>query len=169
VVTGVPADVARDGSVAPVVVADMWDGSRWTRGPETGQVGNSAWFWTGTQMVDPEPGVEDGGDTNGWGRAYPQGGIIDPMSGSWSRLPSSFVEDAGGLSLNAVGGRWVATYGQVYDTETGAVTTLPALDGAPHVGMTGAWADGQLLAFGGDGGDESVLTNHAWLYTPPTS
>lgn len=168
VVTGVPADVPRDGSVAPVVTADVYDGSSWHRLPATGQVGNNAWFWTGTQMVDPEPGSLDGGQVDGWGRAYPVGGILDPATGRWSPLPAAFTDHGGGADINASGGRWVATYGQVYDTATGRVDTLPHPDGAPSYGVTAAWADGRLLAFGGAtfGAEGTALSDRSWLWTP---
>jgi len=170
VVTGVPANVPRDGSVPPVVAADLYDGTTWHRLPTTGQVGNNAWFWTGTRLVDPEPGTLDGGETDSWGRSYPQGGILDPATGSWSPLPSGLTDHGNGWTVNASGGRWVATYGQVYDTGSGRVWELPRPDDTPDLATTAVWTDRALLVFGGvdsaQGYSGDALTNHAWLYTP---
>jgi hypothetical protein len=168
VVTGFDATRPNDGRSPSIVLADVWDGSRWRRLPATGQVGNDEWFWTGSRMVDPHPGTLDGGSVDGWGRAYPVGGVLDPATGRWSRLPAEFVDDADGWGVNASGGRWVATYGQLYDTDTGRVTALARPDGAPDDGVTASWAGDRLLAFGGAtyGGEGSTVTDQAWLYTP---
>jgi hypothetical protein len=76
--------------------------------------------------------------------------------------------DLDGWGVNAQGGAWSATYGVVFDTDTGQVWTLPRPAGAPDYGVTSAWADGRLLAFGGAnfGGDGARLTHDAWLWTP---
>jgi hypothetical protein len=171
VVTGVDSTRPNDGLSPSVVLADVWDGSTWRRLPATGQLDNNGWFWTGSRMVDPAPFTEDGGESDSWGRAYPNGGILDPDTGAWTRLPAGMTDPAtSGWAVNAQGGGWSATYGQVYDTDTGRVWTLPRPDGAPDYGVAAAWADGRLVAFGG--ADRSIgysghaLTNRAWIYTP---
>jgi hypothetical protein len=168
VVTGYDATKPNDGRSPSVVLVDAWDGTSWRRLPATGQVGNNGWFWTGTYMVDPEPGTEDGGQVDGWDHAYPMGGKLDLTTGRWSSLPSSFTDTSGGWGVNASDGRWVATYGQVYNTETGEVGTLPRPEGAPDSGVTAAWAGDRLLASGGATFDATGahVTNRAWLWTP---
>jgi hypothetical protein len=146
----------------------VWDGSHWRRLPSTGQVGNDAWSSTGSRMVDPEPGTLDGGTVDPWDRAYPVGGVLDPATGRWTRLPAELADDADGWGVNASGGRWVATYGQVYDTDTGRVSPLSRPDGAPDEGVTATWAGDRLLAFGGAtfGSEGAKVVDRAWLYTP---
>ena len=41
----------------------------------------------GRRLVWPDPNSSDGGEVNGWGRAYAQGGILDLDDGSWRKLP----------------------------------------------------------------------------------
>jgi hypothetical protein len=109
----------------------------------------------------------DGGEVDPYPHAYPAGGILDPRSGAWSELPDDFTEGVDGWGVNASGGRWAATYGQVYDTETSRVTTLPRPDGAPDLDVSAVWAQDSLLAFGGvTFGQQTETTNRAWLYTP---
>jgi hypothetical protein len=173
VVTGVDSTKPHDGRTPSLLLADVWDGARWQRLPPSEQLGN-AWTWTGTRMVDPEPFTLDGGEVNGWGRSYPMGGTLDPARGTWGSLPDSLVNppdrEEHGWGVSASGGHWIATFGQAYDDSTGAVWHLPQPDGAPDYGVSAAWADGRLLAFGGTdfGSDGSVgdLTNRAWLWTP---
>jgi hypothetical protein len=170
VVTGYDSTQPDDGRSPSVVLADVWDGTSWRRLPATGQLGNN-WFWTGIVMVDPEPNTGDSGETDDSGRVYPVGGTLDPATGRWDRLPGAITAQVdGGWGVNAQGGRWSAVYGQVYDTETGRVWTLPRPDGAPEVGTTAIWADDALLAFGGvaygSGASAGKVTDHAWLYTP---
>jgi hypothetical protein len=170
VVTGLDSTQPNDGRAPSVVLADVWDGRAWHRLPATGQLGND-WYWTGSRMVDPDPAVVDGGEVDPYPRPYPAGGILDPASGRWTALPAEFKEGGtDGWGVNASGGRWVATYGQVYDTATGRVWTLPRPDDTPDLYTTAAWTDQGLLVFGGvdssQGYTGKALTDHAWLYTP---
>ncbi|HEY3530422.1 MAG TPA: hypothetical protein VGK78_14855 [Nocardioides sp.] len=184
VVTGVDATKPHDGSVPPIILADVFDGTSWHRLPATGQIAGNSWTWTGTRMVDPEPFTLDGGEVDGWGRAYPMGGILDPASGTWTSLPEALVNasqgDDRGWVVSAAGGSWIAVLGQVYDDSTGRLYRLDRPNGAPAYGTTAAWADGRLVVFGGTDFNEDTscrgpgstcaqlvdLTNHAWLWTP---
>ncbi|MGC4111014.1 MAG: hypothetical protein QM747_11445 [Nocardioides sp.] len=155
VVTGYATTPGSDAQ-GHVVFADVYDGKAWHRLPATGQTGNDEWFWTGTQMVDPQPGT-------------PSGGVLDPRTGRWHALPATFTDELGSGwgAVNASAGRWVASYGKLYDTDSGEVATLPRPDGAPDDGVASVWAGNQLLAFGGASTHDGVsLTNRAWLYTP---
>jgi hypothetical protein len=170
VVTGLDSTQPNDGRTPSVVLADVWDGRAWHRLPATGQLGND-WYWTGTRMVDPDPTVVDGGEVDPFSHAYPSGGILDPETGDWQPLPEAVSDSAeGGWGLNAQGGRWSATYGQVYDTGAGKAWTLRRPDGAPDLGTTAVWAADMLMVVGGVayGSEESSgeVTNQAWLYTP---
>jgi hypothetical protein len=168
VVTGLDSSQPNDGRAPSVVLADVWDGSSWHRLPATGQLGND-FFWTGSRMVDPDPTTVDGGDVDPFPHPYPYGGILDPTTGTWTPLPEEATDSSDGWGVNARGGgRWSATYGQVYDTVDGVVTTLSRPDGAPDDGVSAVWTDGRLFAFGGAdyGSDGAEPSNRAWLFTP---
>jgi hypothetical protein len=171
VITGLDSTKPNDGAVASLVLADVWDGHAWHRLPPTGQVGGYAWSWTAGRMVDPDPFTEDGGEANGWGRAYPVGGTLDPRTGQWRPLPAAITEPSpSDWSVVASGRRWVTTYGKVYDVATGRVGTLPRPDGAPDYGVGAVWAGDRLVVFGGAdsarGYSGDALTNRAWIWTP---
>jgi hypothetical protein len=174
VVTGVDATRPNDGTTPSLVLADRWDGSQWRRLPPSEQLGNNAWVWTGTRLVDPEPFTLDGGDVDGWGRSYPMGGTLDPATATWGSLPDALVNipEGGrrGWGVSASDGPWMAAFGQVYDDDTGRVFHLDQPTGAPDHATAAAWADGRLVVFGGADfdadGSSGDLSNHAWLWTP---
>jgi hypothetical protein len=168
VLSGYDATRPDDGTVPSVVLADVYDGARWRRLPATGQLGND-WLWNGSRMVVADPTKVDGGQVNAFPRSYPEGGFLDPSTGRWSPLAPAFSEAGRGWGVYAVGGRWAATYGQVYDTQTGRVTVLPRPADAPDQGVSAVWADDVLVAFGGvysTGTADGSTTDRAWLYTP---
>ena len=174
VVTGVDSTQPNDGRTPSLLLADVWDGSRWRRLPPSEQLAGNDWTWTGTRMVDPEPFSLDGGEVDGWGRSYPMGGTLDPATGEWGPLPEALVDppqgDARGWTISASGGPWFAVLGQVYDDDTGRVAVLPRPHGAPDYGVSAAWAGDRLVAFGGvdsaRGYSGDALSDHAWIYTP---
>jgi hypothetical protein len=174
VITGEDSTQPHDGSAPSLMLADVWDGTQWRRLPPTQQLANNEWSWTGTRMVDPEPFTLDGGEVDGWGRAYPMGGILDPATGTWAPLPDALVNppqgDNRGWGVSASGGPWITELGQVYDDATGQVWQLARPDGAPDYASAATWADGRLVVFGGTdlGADGAVdgLSNRAWLWTP---
>ncbi len=171
VVSGVDATRPNDGRTPSLVLADVWDGGQWRRLPPSEQLAGNDWTWTGTRMVDPEPFTLDGGEVDNWGRSYPMGGTLDPANGAWGALPDALVDppqgDSRGWVVSASAGPWFAVLGQVYDDDTGQVAILPIPDGAPDSGVSAAWADGRLLAFGGATFDSNAeTTDRAWLYTP---
>jgi hypothetical protein len=169
VVGGYDRTQPNDGTKPSLVLADLWDGKAWRRFPPSDQLDGS-FSWTGRRLVDPTPFTENGGDVNGWGRDIPQGGTLDPATGEWGRLPAALTGDPDGLTVSASGGPWFAVAGQVYDDDTGRVYTLDRPDGAPDYAVTGVWAGGRLLVFGGtdsaEGFSGDAMSNDAWLWTP---
>jgi hypothetical protein len=169
VVTGVDATQPNDGTEPSLVLADVWDGTSWRRLPPSDQL-QGDFSWTGQRMVSPSPFTENGGEVNGWGRDIPEGGTLDPATGTWGRLPRAVTGDPDGWAVSAEGQGWFATAGQIYDDDSGRVYTLDRPDGAPDYAVTGVWAGDRLLAFGGtdsaQGFSGDALTNHAWLWTP---
>jgi hypothetical protein len=169
VVTGYDATQPNDGVKPSLVLADVWDGQAWRRLPPSDQL-QTGFSWTGHRMVNPSPFTENGGEVNGWGRDIPEGGTLDPATGTWGRLPGALTGDPDGWSVSADGGGWFATAGQIYDDDSGRVYTLDRPDGAPDYAVAATWAGDRLLAFGGtdsaQGFSGDALTNRAWLWTP---
>jgi len=165
VVTGYTSVNGSD--LVSTATADLYDGTSWRRLPATNIAGND-WAWAGDRMIDFDSFTHQGMDP----RTGPQlGGQLDVSSGRSSPLPESALETPrDGWSLNVVGpGRWAACWGLVYDVARGEAWALPRPDGAADDGVTAAWADGQLLAFGGTDYGPDGASNRAWLYTPPRS
>ncbi|MCW2761889.1 MAG: hypothetical protein JWR85_2090 [Marmoricola sp.] len=130
---------------------------RWTRLPDSDQIGGSRWVWNGRRMVDPTLGGADGGETNGYGRTIPYGGILDPVPGTWSRLPEAPPELTGGWPVEAVDGPVVAAEGWLYDDTARTWTLLTRPKGAPPTAGVAVWAGDTLLVLGGanwDAADE---------------
>lgn len=165
VVTGHPAINGPETGAG--VTAHLYDGASWRRFPPTHIEGND-WAWAGDRMVDFDSYRHQGMDRMLPGVSL--GGTLDPSTGRSAPLPESALETpADPWSPNAIGpGPWAACWGLVYDVAHGRAWTLPRPDGEPDLGVSAAWADGQLLAFGGVayGSDGAEPTNHAWLYTP---
>ncbi len=142
--TGSPADPAL------VRAALLPPGSdRWTRLPDSDQIGGSRWAWTGKRMVDPTLGGADGGETNGYGRTIPNGGALDPATGRWSRLPNTPKEQTGGWPVEALDGPVIAAEGWLYDDTARTWTLLPRPKDAPPSAGVATWAGETLLVLGG--------------------
>ena len=173
VVSGYDATKPNDGHEPSLVLADVWDGQDWTRLPATGQLSNF-WHWTGERLVDLDIQTADGGEVQGWGRAYPYGGRLDPTTGAWTALPDApdpERDSVDGWHVNAADGPLLAGWGYVYDDSTGRWVALGSPESAVDVDQSAVWADGRLIVFGGvdeETGyqDVSGLSNDAWVWTP---
>jgi heat shock protein HslJ len=150
---------------------------RWSRLPDSEQVGGWRWTWTGRRMVDATLGEVDGGEVNNYGRSYPIGGVLDPFTGEWGPLPNAPASpsgnypglEPGGWPVDAFGGRFTAAEGRLYDDRAETWTVLPRPDGGPTVPGSAVWAGERLVVLGGvdyDGEPNGVLSDTAWLYTP---
>ena len=64
-------------------------------------------------------GEADGGEVNGWGRTVPEGGTLDPVTGTWGRLADAPRPGSGGWLATALGGARIATDGFLYDDDRG--------------------------------------------------
>lgn len=142
------------------------------------QLGGGHWTWTGRRLVDPTPGGADGGQVNNYGRTIPYGGALDPAAGDWAPLRGTPEEFTGGWPVDALGGRYVAVQGWVYDDgdagRDSTWTRLPRPDGAPEEPGRGVWVGDTLIVSGGadwDGLDEptewtaeNVWSTGTWAY-----
>lgn len=147
--------------------ADVWDGESWRRLPRTGMIG-PLYHWTGERLLGLEIGGADGGGVDGWGRWYPFAGALDPATGEWSAVDGvPDYEDAQKVDwrVEAADGPLFATAGFVYDDRTGDWTRLgrPASDVDWEV--TGVWADGRLVVFGG-ADEDGDLSGQTWVWAP---
>lgn len=142
----------------------------WTRLPDSDQLGGWRWAWTGRHLVDPTLGGADGGEVGNYGRTIPYGGVLDPATGRWSRLPGAPAELSGGWTVEALGGSRLAAGGWIFDDADETWTRVPRPEGAPAHPGDAVWADGRLVVIGGvDHPDESepgVLSPNAWTSSP---
>jgi hypothetical protein len=171
VVTGVDSTVENDGTVPSWLFAEVYDGNSWRRLERSDMVDGWGWSWTGERLVSPTSDCVDGGETNPYPRCIPQGGILDPGTGTWGELPDAPEFDENVWGITADGGPLVTRFGRVYDDSTGKWMGLPPRPkDAPDYDIAGVWADGTLIAFGGldssIGWTKDALSNQAWSWTP---
>lgn len=153
--------------------------SRWQRLPSAeDQLGGWAWTWSGRRLVDATPGGADGGQVNNFGRTIPYGGTLDPADGVWGSLEDPPKEFTGGWVVEALGGRYSAVDGWIYDDGESAQgsswTRVTRPDGAPPEPGRGVWVGDVLIVAGGaDWGrpdepsewtPENVWSTGTWAY-----
>jgi hypothetical protein len=144
---------------------------RWRLLPDSDQLGTGLWSWTGRHLVNPDLSGADGGEVNGYGRWIPNGGILDPATGTWSRLPSAPGESSGGWRVQALDGPLAAYAGWIYDDRDQTWTLLPRPEGAPARPGSAVWAADALVVLGGadevwaEGSGE--LSGEAWIWRSP--
>jgi hypothetical protein len=170
VVIGVDSTAPNDGRTPSWLLAEAYEKGEWRRLERSDMIGGYVWHWTGTRLVAPDPGCADGGEVDNYGSCVPQGGFLDPGTGTWSHFTSIPEPGDGGLSVFAADGPLVASYGFVYDDTTGTWAKLPVPAGAADYDTAAVWADGDLIAFGGlhsgQGWGKEALSNEAWSWTP---
>jgi hypothetical protein len=145
----------------------------WSRLPDSDQIGGWSWVWTGRRMVDPSLGGADGGEVGNYGRTVPFGGILDPASGTWSRLPHAPKEGTGGWPVAAFDSALVAIAGWIYDDDTESWAPVPRPHEAPAMPGPAVWADDRLVVIGGVHEDRGftpdALSPHAWISSSGTT
>jgi hypothetical protein len=165
--------VAQPGSEKPsfvraALLAPESDG--WKLIADSDQLGGGLWTWTGTRMVDPTLGGADGGEVNGYGRTIPTGGILDPVTGAWGRLPHPPQYLTGGWGVAALAGPLAAGEGWIYDDRDETWTKVPRPAGGPSRAGSAVWAGERLIALGGAdeqaGYTVKALSGDAWIYEP---
>jgi hypothetical protein len=167
-------------SLTRAAVLDLESG-RWRRLPDSQTLGVGEFLAVAGRLVNPSLGWADGGDVNGWGRRYPNGGILHRTTSRWSALPegpSGRDEWSAGVLASDVG-HYVGDDGWLLDLEPGDWIEIPPrpseraaeADGEMISGSVVAGADRSLFVFGGVrwlGGkfSEGELLDQAWLWTP---
>ena len=170
VVIGVDSTAKNDGSEPSWALAEVYDGgASWTRLPHSGILSGWAWLWTGERLVAPTSYCEDGGEVDGYGSCIPLGGILDPGTGTWAKLPEAPEPSGDAWGINQ-GNELVASQGFLYDDATGTWARIPVPAGAPDHDVAAVWADREIIAFGGldsqKGWEKDALSNRAWSWTP---
>ncbi len=148
---------------------DLASGS-WRRLPDSEVLGsNPTWFWAGDRLINPSIGSADGGQVNNWGRAFPFGGILDPVSGAWSPLPDPPAAANVYQGLSVGGPEFLVS-------SDGLVLHVPTLTWAPltkprvgeEAGAASVWAGDRLFLWGGvrSNGAAAVLVGDGWTWLP---
>lgn len=141
----------------------------WRRLPDSPQLGAYWWLAVDGKLVNPELGGADGGQVGNWGRRFPNGGVLDPVTGVWSALPNPPTgHDFGGSAYSATGAVYSGTPGPVLDTATGAWHTIPRFPHGEIRDHAAVAAGNRLLVFGGAtwAGNTGTHTAATWLWTP---
>lgn len=165
-------NVPQPGSEGPAVyraaVLDLQSRS-WRRLPDSEVTGyDPSWFWAGGLLVNPTLGTSDGGEVNNWGRAYPHGGILDPVEGTWAPLPNPPAPGDYFPTVAAGGPEYVTSFSSwVLHVPTGRWFELDSPPDSAHEGQALTWADDRLFVWGGvrwDGTEPTILAD-GWLWS----
>ena len=173
VLTGVRYDEAAPDEPT-LTQADVPDGAGGWRRIVTGQIG---WLshWDGDRLFGVEPGEADGGEVDGWDRAYPYAGILDPVSGEWQPLDVPWPEwsSSHGWDLEAVDGSRVVSHGRFRDVRADAGwADVGRPDSELDQNLTATWAGDRLVVFGGvdeEQGYERPAGPEVWVWTPAST
>lgn len=148
---------------------DVPDGAGgWERFP-TGQVG---WLshWDGTRLVGVEPGDADGGEVNGWDRAYPYAGSFDLEARRWQALDVPARDWDLDWPVSASVDTRILDHGRLLDTTTGAWHHVGRPESGLDHNLTATWAGDRLFVVGGvdeELGFAAPAGPEAWFWTPP--
>ncbi|MGH2634861.1 MAG: hypothetical protein ACRDHU_01735 [Actinomycetota bacterium] len=169
-------NVPQPGSEGPALyraaVLDL-ESRSWRRLADSEVTGyDPSWFWSGGFVVNPTLGTSDGGGVGSWGRAYPHGGILDPIRGAWLPLPDPPPPGEPFPFVATGGGEYVASFsGWALHVPTGTWLELPPPPGVAHEGPAIAWAGDGLFVWGGVrwNGAEPKLLSDGWLWEPSST
>ncbi|HZB47713.1 MAG TPA: hypothetical protein VE547_01350 [Mycobacteriales bacterium] len=122
--------------------------TRWSELPDSEIIGTGPVAAAG-RVVWPYTGSADGGGTGNWGRSYPEGGILDPATGSWQPLPAvPWPAQPTTCCAAAVGDR-VLVDGHLLQPATREWTRVPPLPGGVRLDAATTAGPDLLLVWGG--------------------
>jgi hypothetical protein len=145
----------------------------WRRLPDSEILGGGGrWFAHDGRLIFPALGSADGGG-GGWGRSYPNGGILDVARSRWLPLP----DGPGGEQDFAAGvvadrrADFFGSGGWIFDAEAQDWTQVPPLDGGDQrVTQRSVTAAGRdMIVFGGVHwvAARGELLDESWLWPVP--
>jgi hypothetical protein len=121
--------------------------SGWGRVRETDLVGWAPVAVAG-RVVWPSTQSLDGGQVNGWGRSYPEGGILDPSSGEMAPMPKP-PSGEGGTCCAVTTQRYADVYGHLLDPVRRTWLDVPGIPGGSRTGGSYVGGAGTVLVWGG--------------------
>ena len=150
--------------------ASILRGNRWGPLHELRVVGyNPLWVHVDGVLVNPAIQRIDGGETNGYGRFFPAGGIFDPRRETWSPLPEQPAKPGPFTGVTAAGTRYVlGGDGWVLDVQESKWLRLSRPERGPDQEAAAAWTDDGLVVWGGVDwkANASRLIQDGWIWTP---
>lgn len=144
-------DVEQPNSDRPAVIrAAALNGTRWRKFPDSESIGSYPWLFVAGRLVLPALGSAEGGQVNGWGRSYNEGGILDPHTGEWSDLPNA-PKVGRGDSFPGCAADATRTFcsGWALDVANSRWAPLPAIDGGAPSHAGSAIVRNELIVWGG--------------------
>ena len=149
----VPAPDSRLGHRPPVARAAAYDFAtgEWRRLPDAvDTLMGSIWVRAGSRLISPILGTSDGGEVNGWGADYRNGGILDASAGTWAPLPAEPGGNAFAIGvLTDTDAHYFGASGWVLDATTDRWRRVPRRRRSADSGATVVNAGRDLLVFGG--------------------
>ena len=109
------------------------------------------------RLVWPSTQTADGGTTDGWGRAYPEGGVLDPSTGRFTPMTKP-PTPVGGMGESPTTGHLAGVSGHLLDPVTGDWTRVPEPPGGSRDGAGWAGGTDTILMWGGAPGRGSEST-----------
>lgn len=116
--------------------AAMLQDDVWNELPPADAIGYGPIAVVDDQVILGGLGCADGGETNGYGRCVPNGGVLDLSARGWSPLPDPPTSSPGaatsgvladtGVTLISLGNEFSGSW--FLDATTGTWTTVPAID-----------------------------------------
>lgn len=150
---------------------DMTSGT-WRRLPDSEVIGWSpTWYPTAGGIINPAVGSSDGGEVNNYGRFYPYGGMLDPISGTWESLPDTPDQRAGFTGHTAGSSRlFLNNEGWVFDASARRWYPLEEPPDAAHDDSAVTWTGSDLIVWGGVSWDtaDGELLDTGWMWRPDT-
>ncbi|MET3960762.1 hypothetical protein ABIE44_000696 [Marmoricola sp. OAE513] len=148
--------------------------NRWTRVPESRQLGGGIWSVIGDRVVNVALDATNGGGggKGDYGRMVPFGGVLDVATRTWSDLPDPPKYLSGGWTVEAPGARLVAAEGWIYNDADRTWTRIPRPKGSAERPGPAVWAGDRLVVVTGtnesrtnDGSRDGTV----WSWTLPAT
>jgi len=166
--------VPQPGSDGPSLtrVARLRAGStEWERLPDSEIIGSAPWYAEGDLLVNPRLGGADGGQGD-WGRTYPNGGVLNTATKTWTSLPKASSESSTGVVGTRRGLIYGGYEGLLLDLASMTWIDMPGIpsdgsaDDDSYTSRTVIPAGRNAVAFGGARWSkaEGELLGDAWIW-----